>query len=211
MFKGKIKVFDEDGNLTKEYDNAFVLTGRYFALEALFPMLRSGSTWLDEISTSINTRYFEAGESTVVNGNDGPAELGGSVSAANWGNGSMYDYDIGSTIQDVGTYKTRYPVTVLRRDGRTITIEFELNKTYFTIGKEDVYEVGIFLGDGGDLSTTRYPQYSPDDASWGSNDRKHGLIARILFVKYNSATDQWDADPINTATPQTVQYEMRMI
>ena len=208
MFKGKIKVFDKDGNLTKEYPNAFVLSGRYFALEALLPVLRSTNSWIDDLTTT-NVRYFEPGSSTVVNGNDGPVELGGSVAASDWVNGSMYDYDIGTSIHKTAETSVRLPVSVLRRDGRTITIEFELNNTYTT--STTVNEVGIYFGNGGDLTATRYPQYAPDDGAWTVNDRKHGLLARILFVKYNEATDEWDADPIDCTSAQTIQYELRMI
>lgn len=208
MFKGKIKVFDEDGNLTKEYPNAFVLSGRYFALEALLPVTRGGTTWLEELE-SLPLRYYEPGDSTVVNGNDGPAESGGAVDADDWVNGSLYDYNIKGSIINTTEQTTRDTVTVLRRDGRSVTVEFELNNTYKT-GNE-VHEVGIFLGDGNNLHSESYPSNSPDDGDWGANDRKHAMIARILFVKYNEGTHQWEEDPIDISSPQTVQYEMRMI
>ena len=202
MFKGKIKVFDKDGNLTKEYPNAYVLSGRYFALEAMFPFERSGDAWLEDLD-NLTVRYFEPGSSTDVNGNAGPVGVTYKT-PTEWSNGTIYDYNIGTTIHDDGAQATRLPVSVLRRTGRVITIELELDPTYI-IGTE-VHEVGIFVG-----NNLSYPAHGPDDAAWDVNDRKNGMIARIIFVQYNAALNRWEADPINCTSAQTVQYEMRMV
>ena len=209
MFKGKIKVFDSNGNLTKQYDNAWVLMGRYFALETLFPYSRSGNTWLDEIDAAAtsgsynrNVRYFEPGDSTDVGNMTGPTD-GNPVSASTWQPGTIYDYDIRSSILSE-TY--RPSVSVLRRSGRSTTIEMTFDSSELTGTK--VYEVGIFIGR--EKSATNL-LHDPDGSAWVSTDRVNGLIARIIFVKYNETTGNWEVDPIDCTSPQTVQYEFRLI
>jgi len=216
--KGTIRVYSSDGlTLEKVYHNRFVMSGRCFALEALFP-IDNGSVdkyWYKEIDqrTAVNDgdpekRYFDVGLSTEANGVPGPLPgVGGTYIAGtpvlktSWNGASIFDYTLGSSL----FLTQRQEVTIKQRNSRTIEMEMVVNQV--DIGVNYIYEMGIFLG-----MNLSYPTVNVDAASWAEEDRINAMIARVIFYKEDPGdATKWVVDPIYIADNDTkvIRYSMQ--
>ena len=193
-FKGILYELDDNGNPVREWHNRFVIAGRYFAMESLFPVERTGNTWWDEMSNS-ETRYFGCGTNTTADGVTGPTSGVPIANDGTWQGASLYDWKLG---EEMVSGVSRGTLTIVSRINRTITVEFTITGGTHCTAATDVNEIGIFLG-----NDQAYPEYGPDNG-WNTNDRINAMIVRIILYTDNGS--QYVVDPINLASSETKTY-----
>ncbi len=202
MYKGTLYVYDNDGKLERTYHNEFVISGRYFALECLFPFERAGATWLDDISHS-EVRYFGVGKGTTAFGVDGPQDGttspsgGGDIDSGGvWQGASIYDYKLGSELTH-----SRGTVVVNGRTNRSIEIEMTITEPTHVASTEYIHEIGIFLG-----STLNTPTLDPDNGSWTTADRQQAMISRIILYEVDGSNYTPAPIVVSSGTSKTLKY-----
>jgi len=204
MYKGTLYIYDNDGNLERTCHNRFVLTGRYFALEAIFPFERAGNTWFDNLS-DVEVRHFGCGKGTTSDGVTGPTSStttpsgsSGVSTTGTWQGASLYDWQLGDEFTGASSRGT---ITVNNRVNRTMEIEITITGGVNAPASTDIHEIGIFLGD-----DELYPAHSPDQAAWDANDRTNGLVARIIIT--DIVGSEYVVNPINLGNGEdkTLKY-----
>ena len=201
----KFEVFDSDGNLVGEYHNAFVVTGRMFAMAALWGV--QGDQWaVDSSGTPIDTwdrpsaprpRYVALGTSSVANGIQGPGELGPIARDGPWQGASEKDYYL------PGEVGIRKEVTVNIVDGLTYQITFTYNGAEAG-NAPDVRTFGFFLTD-----ESGTPVGDPtNDAQY----RRQAMIARIITYNIDETNNTYidqSYDFTNNGTSYTFRYTFK--
>ena len=194
-YKGTLKVYSGD-KLIATFHNSFVISGRMFALDAIWGV---GTDWIT--TGSWKPRYAGIGTSTEANNIPGPLNSvdGEIANTGGWQGSSIYDWKL---YEEETTDKR--PVVTVTREDRTVEMEAIFTDTNCLAG--DYFEMGLFLDKV--PGTKLLPAPSGDASETAATDavKATAMLARVIF--YREQSGEYFARPITKTAGEnlTMRY-----